>query len=100
VELDIAASGFLLHMVRNLVGTLVLVGEGRLSATDIGDILAARDRRVAGPTAPARGLCLTKVEYAPSAFSIQPATREVSDEGRVTLVSLLNDEASVTADDD
>jgi tRNA pseudouridine38-40 synthase len=82
VDFEITANAFLPHMVRNLVGTFLLVGEGKLAADGLANILAARDRRLAGPTAPARGLCLIQVEYAPSAFSIQPATREASTEGR------------------
>jgi tRNA pseudouridine38-40 synthase len=55
--------GFLHHMVRNLVGTFVLVGKGTLQVSDIARILQARDRSVAGATAPASGLCLVSVEY-------------------------------------
>lgn len=55
--------GFLHHMVRNLVGTFLLVGKGTLSAADVGRILDARDRSAAGPTAPAHGLYLVNVEY-------------------------------------
>ena len=55
--------GFLRYMVRNIVGTLIEVGKGRLVAEDIPTILAACDRTQAGPTAPAQGLCLMKVEY-------------------------------------
>ena len=55
--------GFLHHMVRNLVGTLILVGKGTLQPRDIGRILAARDRSTAGATAPASGLFLVNVEY-------------------------------------
>jgi tRNA pseudouridine38-40 synthase len=60
---EIRGSGFLYHMVRNLVGTLVQVGSGKRSPQDMTQILASRDRRLAGPTAPARGLCLVRVEY-------------------------------------
>ncbi len=60
---EIRGSGFLHHMVRNLVGTLVEVGKGKLDPSDITRILKARDRTLAGPTAPARGLCLVRVEY-------------------------------------
>jgi tRNA pseudouridine38-40 synthase len=60
---EVRGSGFLHHMVRNLVGTLVEVGTGRLAPKDVIDILKARDRTLAGPTAPARGLCLVKVAY-------------------------------------
>jgi tRNA pseudouridine38-40 synthase len=59
----VRGSGFLHHMVRNLVGTMLEVGRGRLSAGDIPGILAARSRAAAGPTAPARGLFLCSVEY-------------------------------------
>jgi tRNA pseudouridine38-40 synthase len=59
----VRGSGFLHHMVRNLVGTMLDVGRGRLSAEAIPEILAARSRAAAGPTAPARGLFLHSVEY-------------------------------------
>jgi tRNA pseudouridine38-40 synthase len=59
----VRGSGFLHHMVRNLVGTLLDVGRGQMAANRIGAILEARDRRLAGPTAPARGLFLHSVEY-------------------------------------
>lgn len=59
----VTGSGFLHHMVRNLVGTFVEAGTGRISADSIPTILAARDRNAAGPTAPARGLFLVEVEY-------------------------------------
>ncbi len=57
------ADGFLTHMVRNLVGTLLAVARGRIAPEDLSTILAAKDRRRAGPTAPPRGLCLWRVEY-------------------------------------
>jgi tRNA pseudouridine38-40 synthase len=59
----VRGSGFLHHMVRNLVGTFILVGKGTLSADDVPRILAARSRSAAGPTAPAPGLYLVNVEY-------------------------------------
>lgn len=59
----IEADGFLRGMVRNMVGTLVAVGLGRLDPQAIETILASRDRRRAGVTAPARGLFLVEVEY-------------------------------------
>lgn len=59
----ITGSGFLHNMVRNLVGTLVDVGRGFTPAEAMGEMLAARDRSAAGPTAPARGLFLVSVEY-------------------------------------
>ncbi len=59
----VKGSGFLHHMVRNLVGTFILVGKGTLRAEDVTRILGARNRSVAGATAPACGLYLVKVEY-------------------------------------
>ncbi len=59
----VSGSGFLHHMVRNLVGTFILVGKGTLKPVDIKKILEARDRSAAGATAPASGLCLMNVEY-------------------------------------
>jgi tRNA pseudouridine38-40 synthase len=56
-------TGFLQHMVRILVGTLLEVGFGRRQPEDMAALLEARDRSLAGPTAPACGLCLEKVEY-------------------------------------
>lgn len=57
------ANGFLRHMVRNLVGTLVDVGRGKLGREHLVAILASGDRRRAGMTAPARGLFLDRVDY-------------------------------------
>jgi tRNA pseudouridine38-40 synthase len=59
----VRGSGFLHHMVRNLVGTFILVGRGTLVAEDILRILEARNRSAAGATAPASGLYLVSVEY-------------------------------------
>jgi tRNA pseudouridine38-40 synthase len=59
----VRGSGFLHHMVRNLVGTFILVGKGTLQVEDVGRILGARNRSAAGATAPARGLYLVNVEY-------------------------------------
>jgi tRNA pseudouridine38-40 synthase len=56
-------SGFLHHMVRNLVGTFILVGRGTLQVEDVTRILEARNRSAAGATAPASGLYLVNVEY-------------------------------------
>ncbi len=50
-------------MVRIMVGTLLEVGAGRLHPEQMSEILEAKDRRMAGPTAPACGLCLEKVDY-------------------------------------
>lgn len=59
----VVADGFLYKMARNMVGTLMEIGRGRLSPETIPAIIAGRDRALAGPTAPARGLCLEKVCY-------------------------------------
>jgi tRNA pseudouridine38-40 synthase len=59
----VTGSGFLHHMVRNIVGTLVDIGRGALEPADMQRILAARDRTVAGPTAPPQGLFLVSVDY-------------------------------------
>jgi tRNA pseudouridine38-40 synthase len=59
----VRGSGFLHHMVRNLVGTFVLVGKGSLKPEDVATILEARNRSAAAATAPASGLYLVSVEY-------------------------------------
>ncbi len=59
----VRGSGFLHHMVRNLVGTMLDAGRGHLALEELPRILAARNRSAAGPTAPARGLFLHSVEY-------------------------------------
>ena len=63
LQFEFEGKGFLKHMVRNLVGTLVHVGRKKISARQVKTILEARNRRIAGPTAPAQGLCLVKVSY-------------------------------------
>jgi tRNA pseudouridine38-40 synthase len=60
---EVTATGFLHHMVRNLVGTFVQCGASRLHADSIPTLLTARDRSVSGPTAPPTGLFLVSVEY-------------------------------------
>ncbi len=55
--------GFLYHMVRNIVGTLLEVGRGRIAVGDIPAVLASKERAAAGATAPAQGLFLVRVEY-------------------------------------
>ena len=61
---DVIGSGFLRHMVRIIVGSLVEVGRGRQPVEWIGAVIASRDRAAAGPTAPPHGLFLVGVEYA------------------------------------
>jgi tRNA pseudouridine38-40 synthase len=63
VLVEVAADGFLHSMVRIIVGTLLEVAAGRREPEDVRAILAARDREAAGPTAPARGLFLSRVDY-------------------------------------
>ncbi len=63
IVITIEADAFLHHMVRNIVGTLVEVGRGRLSPDVVREILSAKDRNLAGPTAPARGLIFMEVKY-------------------------------------
>jgi len=60
---EVRGNGFLHHMVRNLVGTFLLVGKGALKSSDTAGILQAKNRATAGATAPANGLCLVNVEY-------------------------------------
>jgi len=63
ITFEVKADGFLKHMVRGMVGTLVEVGRGRFSPRKVEEILSAQDRTQAGPNAPARGLFLWKVVY-------------------------------------
>ena len=63
VSVVLHGDGFLRHMVRNIIGTLLPVGEGRLAPADFKAVLEARDRSAAGVTAPARGLFLQEVFY-------------------------------------
>ncbi len=63
VHIDIEADGFLYNMVRNLVGTFLEIGRGRFAAGSMKKILVSGKRAHAGPTVPAKGLCLLKVRY-------------------------------------
>ncbi|HEX2030277.1 MAG TPA: tRNA pseudouridine(38-40) synthase TruA, partial [Actinomycetota bacterium] len=63
LEVRARAPSFLHQMVRSLVGTLVAVGEGKMDAGSMPDVLAARSRAAAGPVAPAHGLTLVRVVY-------------------------------------
>ena len=72
VEIVAEARSFLHHQVRNMVGTLKLVGEGRWPPGRVAEVLAGRDRGAAGPTAPAAGLCLTGVRYERCPFAAPP----------------------------
>ena len=64
ITINIQANGFLYNMARNIVGTLIEIGRGKIPPESIKAILLAKDRTKAGPTAPAKGLCLVKVGYA------------------------------------
>ena len=63
MEYNVCANGFLHHMVRNIVGTLLEVGRGKLPCDDVLAILRSKNRSNAGPTAPAKGLFLVSVRY-------------------------------------
>lgn len=63
IAIDVRASAFLRHMVRNIAGTLVEVGLGRREPESVREVLEAKDRRMAGRTAPGRGLTLEEVYY-------------------------------------
>lgn len=63
IDIEITADGFLYNMVRNIVGSLIVVGRERQGPTWIKKVLEARDRKQAGETAPAHGLFLVEVEY-------------------------------------
>jgi len=72
---EITADRFVAQMVRTIVGTLVEVGQHKRTPESIGELVRARDRRLAGPTAPACGLCLEYVDYpdGSSVFSVGSA---------------------------
>ncbi len=65
LRMDIEGTGFLYKQVRNIMGTLINVGRGHWEPDCVIDILESRDRANAGPTVPARGLCLQWVRYPP-----------------------------------
>lgn len=63
IYIDVWADGFLYNMARTISGTLLEIGRGKLPETRMTEILKKKDRALAGPTAPAKGLCLMSVEY-------------------------------------
>ena len=65
IYIDVRANAFLHHMVRNIVGSLLMVGKGERQVKWMAELLAIKDRTKAGPTAPAAGLYLVAVEYPP-----------------------------------
>jgi tRNA pseudouridine38-40 synthase len=74
VVVEVRANGFLYHMVRNIVGSLVHVGAGEAEPDWLAELLALRDRRVAAPTAPSAGLFLAAVHYPDAlAFPLPPS---------------------------
>jgi len=68
LAIEVEADGFLYNMVRNIVGSLVEIGRGKRPPSWIAEVIAARDRKVAGPTAPPHGLFLLWVEYPDDLF--------------------------------
>lgn len=71
ITIDVTGGGFLKNMVRVMVGTLVDIGKGRFAPSDIDRLLRGGDRKEAGSTAPACGLCLMEVVY-PAEFTSPP----------------------------
>lgn len=82
VVIDVIANAFLYHMVRNMVGVLMAIGDGRHSPKWAKEVLESRDRRCAGVTAPASGLYLVSIRY-PKHFGLpqQPEQRLITEEG-------------------
>jgi tRNA pseudouridine38-40 synthase len=79
IVIECEADAFLHHMVRNIVGSLVWVGRGEAEVRWLADVLSRRDRRLAGVTAPACGLTLTRVDYPqPYAFVVARAANTAS----------------------
>jgi len=72
IRFEIVGSGFLQHMIRSIVGTLLDVGSGRIGPETMRDVLESRDRRRAAPPAPAHGLYLVSVLYGHSAVAKGP----------------------------
>lgn len=75
VTVDLSANAFLKHMIRNIVGTLLMVGQGRLSLAEWAAVFASRDRRQAGPTAPPHGLYLETISYDPAFAPLEASSR-------------------------
>lgn len=72
VIVSLKANAFLHHMVRNIVGELVLVGQGKHEPGHVLQVLAARDRTVAAPTFAAAGLYLSQVQYPEELLAVVP----------------------------
>ncbi|MDD5921724.1 MAG: tRNA pseudouridine(38-40) synthase TruA [Eubacteriales bacterium] len=76
VLIEVSGDGFLYHMVRNIAGTLVEIGLGRMEPSDIPEILESRDRSRAGHTAPPQGLWLDEVFYDPDDLKMTGNTED------------------------
>ncbi|MGB2987706.1 MAG: tRNA pseudouridine(38-40) synthase TruA [Phycisphaerae bacterium] len=76
IRIDIEGTGFLYKQVRRMVGTLVNVGRGQWEPDRVAEILESRDRTKAGPTTPARGLCMQWVRYPPHLLTLPTRTGE------------------------
>ena len=63
IKISVCGNGFLYNMVRIIVGTLVKIGQGKMSEDELKEMLAGGGRTLGGTTFPAKGLCLEKVEY-------------------------------------
>lgn len=72
IQISVEGKGFLYNQVRNMVGTLVEVGRGHWEPDRVARVLAGRNRQAAGPTMPARGLCLCWVRYPPRLLRPEP----------------------------
>ena len=94
ITIEVEANGFLYNMVRNIVGTLVQVGRGRRSEDWVSQALSALDRKQAGQTAPAHGLCLLEVFFDESAYS--PIPVQSADEASAVHSDLASQASLVT----
>ncbi len=79
LRFEITADAFLRGMVRAIVGTLLWVGRGKIDAAAFEEIVAAKDRAKAGPSAPANGLCLIEFEYEIGGRGAEPLDRETDE---------------------
>ncbi len=83
IHFEFEANAFLQHMIRNIVGTMIMVGTKKIDRAGFRDVIEARDRRRAGQTAPPIGLCLLGVHYPLSAFGLEDAAAGCDGEQRV-----------------
>ena len=92
IFVDVEGSGFLYNQVRNIVGTLIEIGRGHWEPDIMPDILASRNRSRAGPTAPARGLCLQWVRYDIADFCHTQRARQAAESETASPSGALNPE--------